>query len=64
MKELLRSPEVVDGGDEGKMYDDFLVEAESELAIGGVTHRLLLALGFDDPEHNQRNSRILADRFT
>ena len=54
MKELLRSPKVVHGGDEGKMYNDFIIEAEGELAIGGVTHRLLLALGFDDPEHNQR----------
>ena len=54
MKELLRSPDVVDGGDEGKMSNDLLEEAEGEFAIGGVTHRLLLALGFDDPEHNQR----------
>ena len=55
VKELLCSPDVVDGGDEGKMSNDLLVEAEGELGIGGVTHRLLLALGFDDPEHNQRN---------
>jgi len=32
------------------MYNDFIIEAEGELAIGGVTHRLLLALGFDDPD--------------
>ena len=36
------------------MDDNVVVEAEGKLAIGGVTHRLLLALGFDDPEHNQR----------
>ena len=55
MKELLRSPDVVDGGDEGEMDDDLIVEAEGKLSIAGVTHRFLLALGSDDPEHNQRN---------
>ena len=45
VKELLRSPDVVDGGDERKMCNHLLVEAEGELAIGGVAHHLLLALG-------------------
>ena len=53
VKELLRSPEVVNGGDKRKMCNDLLVEAEGELAIGRVTHCLLLAPGFDDPEHSQ-----------
>ena len=50
MKELLRSPEVVNGGDKGEMDDDLVVEAKSKLTIGGVTHRFLLALGSNDPE--------------
>ena len=37
------------------MDDDLIVEAEGKLSIAGVTHRFLLALGSDDPEHNQRN---------
>ena len=37
------------------MDDDLIVEAEGKLSITGVTHRFLLALGSDDPEHNQRN---------
>ena len=45
------------------MYNDFIVEAEGKLAIGGVTHRLLLALGFDDPEDNQRTG-ILENQQT
>ena len=53
--QLLRSVEVVDGGDKGEMYDDLIVEAEGKRAIGGVTHRFLFALGFDDPEHIQCN---------
>ena len=35
------------------MDNNVIVEPEGKLAIGGVTHCLLLALGFDDPEHNQ-----------
>ena len=50
MKELLRSPDVVNGGDKGEMGDDIVVEAEGKLTIGGVTHCFLLALDFDDPE--------------
>ena len=53
VEELLRSPEVVNGGDKGEMDDDLVVEAKGKLTIGGVTHRFLLALGSDDPEHNQ-----------
>ena len=53
IEELLRSPEVVNGGDKGEMDDDLVVEAEGKLTIGGVTHCFLFALGFDDPEHNQ-----------
>ena len=43
----------MNGGDKGEMDDDLVVEAKSKLTIGGVTHRFLLALGSDDPEHNQ-----------
>ena len=53
VKELLCSPDVVNGGDKGEMGDDLVVEAKCELSIGGVTHRFLLALGSDDPERNQ-----------
>ena len=35
------------------MYNDFVVEAEGKLSVGGVTHRFLLALGSNDPEINQ-----------
>ena len=35
------------------MDDDLVVEAKGKVSIGGVTHRFLLALGSDDPEHNQ-----------
>ena len=45
------------------MCKDLLEEAKGEIAIGGVTHRLLLALGFDDPEHNQRTG-ILENQQT
>ena len=53
VKELLRSPDVVNRGDKGKMGDDIVVEAEGKLTIGGVTHCFLLALGSDDPERNR-----------
>ena len=53
VKELLRSPDVMDRGDKGKMDQDLVVEAEGKLSIGGITHRFLLALGSDDPERNQ-----------
>ena len=43
----------MNGGDKGEMDNDLVVEAKSKLTIGGVTHRFLLALGSDDPEHNQ-----------
>ena len=48
------------------MYDDLIVEAEGKLAIGGVTHRLLLALGSDDPEHSQctRIGTLYKDKIT
>ena len=35
------------------MDDDLVVEAEGKLTVSGITHCFLLALGFDDPEHNQ-----------
>ena len=35
------------------MYNDFVVEADGKLAIGGVTHLFHIALGSDDPEHNE-----------
>ena len=41
------------------MYNDFVVEAETELAIGGVTQCFLLALGPDDPEYNYSSAVIL-----
>ena len=53
VKELLCPPEVVNGGDKWEMDNDFVVEADGELAVGGVTHRFLLALGFNDPEINK-----------
>ena len=43
----------MNGGDKGEMDDDLVVEAKGKLSIGGITHRFLLALGSDDPEHNQ-----------
>ena len=53
MKELLCSPEVVNGGEKGEMDNDFVVEAEGELAVGGVTHCFHLAPGSNDPEPSQ-----------
>ena len=43
----------MDRGDKGKMDQDLVVEAKGKLSIGGITHRFLLALGFDEPEHTQ-----------
>ena len=61
MKELLRSPEVVNGGDKWEMNNDFVVEADEKpkAAIAAVTHRFLIALGSDSPGHNQCTSWIL-----